>query len=172
MPPAVSVRENALLNIVSTLEAVAAGANYNFTFEKVARVDGPFFQYLDESHNTLAFVEEGLTSWQPRTHSGLWMATIEVFIQVATAYEPDSNIPWEMTTDPKSTIRSKLIADVVRALMADTTRGHYAKLGFLLTDDAPINLDGIDLDGRHLSDGWVAHELRFEMSIEVDEDAP
>ena len=100
------------------------------------------------------------------------MATIEVFVQMATKYEPDSTIPWEATTSSKSTLRSKLIADAVRALMADRTRGHNAKLGFILTDDAPINLDEIEMNGKWLSDGWVAHELRFEMSIEVNQASP
>lgn len=172
MPPSTSVRENALANVASTLAAITSGASYNYTVDKVARIDGPFFQYLDENYGTLAFVEEGQTSWTSTTHSGLWMATVEVFIQMAARYEPDSVVPWEMTTDSKSTIRSKLVADAVRALMADRKRGGYAKLGFLLTDDAPINLDMIEIEGRWIGDSWVAHELRFEMSCEIAQGTP
>lgn len=173
MPPSASTRENALANVKTTLEAVVTGASYNFTIDKVARIDGPFFIWLEAGYKTLAFIEEGLTSWLAVTHSGLWQATVEVFVQIATRYEPDAEgNPFEMSTDSKSTIRSKLIGDVVTALMADRTRGHNAKLGFLLTDDAPLLLDEISQDGVWQSSGWVAHELRFEMSVEVNEGAP
>src|SRR3990172_1932328 len=89
MPPSTSTRENALANVVSTLEAVETGSTYNFTIDKVARTDGPFFIWLGDTYRTLAFVEEGLTSWKDVTHGGLHMATIEVFVQIATRYEPD-----------------------------------------------------------------------------------
>lgn len=173
MPPSTSTRENALANVVTTLEAVETGSTYNFTIDKVARTDGPFFIWLDDSYQTLAFVEEGLTSWKDITHGGLHMATVEVFVQMATQYQPDHDgHPFLMSTDPKSTFRSKLIGDAVRALMADRQRGGYARYGFILTDDAPINLDEIDTEGVWRAAGWVAHELRFEMSIQVDEDSP
>lgn len=165
--PSTSVRENALANVRSTLAAVTAGASYNFTIDKCARIDGPFFQYLDDNYKTLAFVEEGLTSWLPQTHDGLWLATIEVFVQVATKYEPDTPNPFEQTTDTKSTLRSKMEQDVTKALLTDPLRGQYAKFGTRVTDSAPINLDLIGEDGRWLTDKWTAYEIRFEVGVEV-----
>lgn len=167
MPPAVSTRENALANLVTTLEAVEAGANYNYTIEKVGRIDGPFFIYLDQTYRTLAFVEEGNSSWALDRHDGTWLVTVEVFVQVARVYEDEDVPPWD-ATETKSTIRSKMIGDVVKALLASNTRGGYAKRGFIVTDDAPLYApEEYDPEGR-----WVAHEIRFEMAIEVDESTP
>lgn len=176
MPPSTSTRENALANIKTTLEAVVSGSSYNYTMDEVHRIDGPFFSYLEfVAGDTVAFIEEGQSSWVRETQGGLHLVTVEVFVSVARRYQPPPDNPLLYTTENKSTIRSKLIADVVRALEADYIRGGYAKRGFYPTDDGPQNLDYLD-EGEDgpvwILEPWVAHEIRFEMAMEVDESAP
>ncbi len=163
-------------NIKTTLEAVAEGSSYNFSIDEVHRVDGPFFAYLDDvgGADTVVFIEEGQTSWTVDTHDGKWLAVLEVFIGVARRYEPDAESPLTSTI-AKSTIRSKLVADVMSALLADDNRGGFASRGFRLTEDGPQNLDDIvDGEGGPVWElvPWVAHELRFEMAMIVDEASP
>ncbi len=176
MPPSTSTRENALANIKTTLEAVTAGSSYNYTIGEVYRADGPFFAYLDDVQSaTVAFIEEGQSSWAPDTHGGKWLVTLEVFIGIAHRYEPNDERPLVNTGDSKSTIRSKMVADVIAALLADNIRGGAAERGFTVTDDGPQNLDDIE-DGENgptwFLSPWVAHEIRFEMAMIVDESSP
>lgn len=171
MPPSASPRENALAEIVSTLEAVTTGASYNYTINKVAQGDGPFFIWLTDEvdrlgHKTVCFVEEGQSSWLPETHDGKYVVTLEVFVQAATKFKPEHPNPFLNGSTTKSQVRSRLIADVSKALLADSILGGTAVRGIEITDDAAINLDGIDADGVWAPSPWVAHELRFEVALE------
>jgi hypothetical protein len=171
MTQATSKIESALEDVRTTLEDIS-GSSYNYPVETAVRVDGPFFQYLDDNYKTMAFVEEGLISWVHETHGGNLMATLEVFVQIATKYEPDSDNPSLMTTPSKSTIRMDLLQDGIKALMADKNRGGFSNGRFFITDSAPINLDEISQSGVWQTSGWAAYEMRFEMSVDVSEAAP
>lgn len=169
--PSTSKRELVLADIETTLEAVAASSSYNFTIDRATRLDGPFFIWLDSvEENVAVFVEEGGTAHGLDTHGGLHLSSMEVFIDIAVRYEPDDTSPLEQTTEGKSTIRSKMIGDIIKAMLADHTRSQNA-LTTRLTDDAPVNLDVVDDDKWYPSD-WVAHELRFEVDYEMNEASP
>ena len=170
--PSTSKRELALADIETTLEAVSAGSSYNYTIDRATRLDGPFFVWLDSvEENVAVFIEEGGTAHGLDTHDGLHLSSMEVFIDIAVRYEPDSTSPLEQTGDSKSTIRSKMIGDIIKAMLADHTRSRAA-IRTRLTDDGPVNLDFIGDDDKWHPADWVAHELRFEVDYEMNEASP
>ena len=169
MPPATSTRENALAALKTTLAAVAKGAAYNYTFDDVLRLDGPWWERVDIDNyggNTIVFVEEGETAHEPETQDGKYVSTMEVFIDAITRYKPDSDNPLQQTTEVKSTIRSKLLGDLVKSVMANDSLDGNAEYGVWIKDDAPITVDLID------QERWTGVFTRFEVKYQLDEDAP
>jgi hypothetical protein len=133
----------------------------------VLRIDAPFYDVLDDyGGRTLVVIEEGETLHELETHSGLYRSTMEVFVDAVTKYEPDSIDELTQTSESRSTIRSKLIADVVLAIMADDTLGHFAKYGTRITDDAPLSFHEID------KEDWTGVQMRFEVRYVLDESSP
>lgn len=169
MPPATSTRENALAALKTTLAAITKGSAYNYTFDDVLRLDGPWWERvpLDEyGGKTILFIEEGETAHEPHQQDGVYLSTMEVFIDAITRYNPDSDNPLKQTTEVKSTIRSKLLGDVVKAVMSNDSLDGNAKRGVWITDDAPITVDLID------QERWTGVFTRFEVKYFLDEDAP
>ena len=169
MPPSTSKREAALVALKTTLAAVTKGSSYNYTFDDVLRVDGPWWERVDldaYGKTTILFVEEGETAHSPATHDGLYESSMEVFIDAVTRYKPDSDNPLTQTTEVKSTIRSKLLADLVKSVMANDSLSGNAKGGVWITDDAPVTADLIDRED------WTGIFTRFEVKYELNEDSP
>jgi len=151
------------------LEAVAKGASYNYTFENVLRVDGPFFERVDLAEyggRVIVFMEEGETQHTEQRQGGVYLSEMEVFVDAMARYKPDSPNPLRQTSEVRSTIRSKLLADMVRGIMTDDQLGGNATWGCRITDDAPVSQDIIT------SEEWVGIEARFVVKYELDESSP
>ena len=168
-----SVQEDSLANVVTTLEAATIGG-VAMTTATVHRsrppFDEPFFKRLDDSVGDVnVFVEQGNTNYIVETHntqSGppLVVGTLEVFIQVARRWRTDDD-PNKRTINPDTEMNGA-IDDVIAALLSTRYRGNFAR-DTTITDDGAIDAEGI-LELLQ----WLAHELRFQITFEFPEDTP
>lgn len=164
--PAATARELVLEDIRTTLQAISVGSEYNYQPDKVTRIRGPFFFYLDASLDMMYFVEVGTTRHTLDTQDGLWVATMEVYIIGAKRYQTDNPNPVLRTGEQESTISSRIFGDVTKALLTTHTRNENARQT-ILTDDTPVDAPEIEE-----IIGWAAHEFRFDVEFEYQEDAP
>ena len=91
---------------------------------------------------------------------------MEVFVTAAKRYQTDAVHPFDRVGDLETTVRSKLVEDVTKALLTTHTRGEYARNTFL-ANEGPIiepQVEGLE--------GWVSHEFRFIVQYEYDESSP
>lgn len=169
-----SVQENCLANIVTTLEAATLGG-VTMSSATVHRsrppIDPPFFKRLDESVGDVnVFVEQGNTTYVREAHNyatasvPLVVATMEVFIAVALRWRTDGS-PNERTINPDTQVNG-VIDDVIAALLPTHLRGGNAR-NTMLTDEGPIDAEGIPE-----FEDWVAQEMRFQIEFEFPEDTP
>jgi len=164
--PATTARELVLEDIRTTLLGIDVGSEYNYKPDKVTRIRGPFFLYLDSSLDLMYFIEVGTTRHMLDTQDGLWLATMEVYVTAAKRYQTDSPNPVMRTGEQESTISSRLFGDVIKALLTTHTRNEHARQT-VLTDDIPVDAPEIEE-----IIGWAAHEFRFDVEFEYQEDAP
>lgn len=169
MAPSTTARENCLANIASTLAALTAGADYNYTPNVTVRTSIPFYELLDTSlagDGLMYFIEDGVTNHSVLALGGIFAGEMEVFITAAIRHQPDDPNPITATTTNESTIVGKLYGDIEKALHTTYQRGG-AGLLTTLTHDAPVR----DPDIEEL-EGWVVHEFRFIILYEYDQAAP
>jgi hypothetical protein len=118
MPPAASKRESILDNIVSTLEAIVTGSDYNYTPGEV-RLGLRHQEELPKSKFPAYFVagaDEKRKNHAQREYTSDMEVAVVGYVFAADA--ADEELLERQV--------SRAIADITRALMVDVTRGGYA----------------------------------------------
>lgn len=161
--PTASKKERILENVRTTLAAIVGdgqNTNYHFTPDRVLRVDGADEFLLDTTLSTLWYVKDARETYEP-LNSEFWDAELEVLVVGMRKHLSDSDDPMTATTEPRSTVRSRLLRDAQKALLADVTRGGLAD-----------NTDLVDVNGALLEmRPWADVELllRIEYSFAAND---
>ncbi len=166
MPPT-SNRAGALASIATALLDISStSTEYNFSMDKATLIDGPFYDWVDDSLETQAFIEAGESFHAQDTHDGLWLSTLEVFVTVIRKYGSSYDDPTERDDEQPSSVRSKLFRDVTKKMLENWTRGGYARDTRLVRDGEVL------FEDNNIMQEIVGHELMFEVDLEWDVESP
>lgn len=154
------IRERILDDIKDALDAITAGSDYWYTPDVVIRTDPPVLKLLQGQNDTLIyFISEGNETEEHWSTGGYQQCALECFIFGSQLWDPTTHEEFAREAageDPKSTMRSKMVHDVKRALNVDWTRGALAQ-NTNITDVRPAYIDVSE----------TVQKVCFEMRMEI-----
>lgn len=172
MPPPTDQGRLVLAGLESAIDAIVAGADYNYTPDAVVVADPPAVPWLDRDRDLIYYISDEDENENQDTMGSVPYRTVimECFIFGAKTYEPDADDPFQLTGDSRSTVRRKMMSDVRRALGVDHDLGGAA-FHAEPTSVRPVVLD-VPKGTTAVNARWVAFEMRVEVEYRYDPRAP